>query len=178
MSDGGPHAICLAAGHSQAAAQAFCDGMTSQVSAVLRRVKCVEHLLAALEAAGVNNARIEIRGDEVPFLDGSARPFVRLISLAGTIAAPPSQDSQTEAGPVRASDLLGRCMPLTSTMPAAAPDSCVLPRQLCLPLPPADPPGGHHYSVSRAGQPSQPRSRSSHAAGDALQRNAAGCCMP
>ena len=43
----------------------------------------MEGLLAALEACGVNNCRIEVRGDEVPFMDGSARPFVRLIHMAG-----------------------------------------------------------------------------------------------
>ncbi|MDF5719021.1 MAG: UDP-3-O-acyl-N-acetylglucosamine deacetylase [Rhizonema sp. PD37] len=35
-------------------------------------VRTVEHLLAALAAMGVDNARIEIDGPEVPLLDGSA----------------------------------------------------------------------------------------------------------
>ena len=38
-------------------------------------VKTVEHVLAAIAGCGINNARIEIDGPEVPILDGSARPF-------------------------------------------------------------------------------------------------------
>ena len=39
-------------------------------------VSTVEHLMAALYACGVDNARIIINGPEVPILDGSALPFV------------------------------------------------------------------------------------------------------
>ena len=54
------------------------------------RISTVEHLLAALYALGVDNARIEIDAEEVPILDGSAAPFVRLIKDAGILeqAAP------------------------------------------------------------------------------------------
>ena len=47
------------------------------------RVSTVEHLLAALHGCGVHNAIIEIDGPEVPILDGSSDPFVRLILNAG-----------------------------------------------------------------------------------------------
>ncbi len=47
------------------------------------RIGTVEHLLAALYALGVDNARIEVDGPEIPILDGSAAPFVRLIDEAG-----------------------------------------------------------------------------------------------
>jgi UDP-3-O-[3-hydroxymyristoyl] N-acetylglucosamine deacetylase/ATP-dependent RNA helicase DDX20 len=41
-----------------------------------KSVGTVEHLLAALEALGVDNARIEVEGTgELPILDGSAYPF-------------------------------------------------------------------------------------------------------
>ncbi len=40
-----------------------------------RRISTVEHLMAALFAAGVDNALIEIDGEEVPVLDGSAAIF-------------------------------------------------------------------------------------------------------
>lgn len=43
----------------------------------------VEHLLAALYATGVDNARIEMNGPEVPVFDGSARMFLHLIDEAG-----------------------------------------------------------------------------------------------
>lgn len=43
----------------------------------------VEHLLAALFWMGVDSALIQVEGDEIPVLDGSALPFVRLIKEAG-----------------------------------------------------------------------------------------------
>ncbi|MGE3478161.1 MAG: UDP-3-O-acyl-N-acetylglucosamine deacetylase [Dongiaceae bacterium] len=43
----------------------------------------VEHLLAALAGAGIDNARIEIDGAEVPIMDGSSQPFVFLTECAG-----------------------------------------------------------------------------------------------
>lgn len=42
-----------------------------------------EHLLAACLALGLDNARIEIDGAELPIFDGSALPFVELIRQAG-----------------------------------------------------------------------------------------------
>lgn len=47
------------------------------------RVATVEHLLAALFALGIHNARIEVDGGEVPVLDGSASPFVARLRRAG-----------------------------------------------------------------------------------------------
>ncbi|MFN6471102.1 MAG: UDP-3-O-acyl-N-acetylglucosamine deacetylase [Nostoc sp. SerVER01] len=46
-------------------------------------VRTVEHLLAALSAMGVNNARIEIDGSEVPLLDGSANVWAANIAQVG-----------------------------------------------------------------------------------------------
>lgn len=46
-------------------------------------VATVEHLLAALYALGVSNARIEVDGPEIPVMDGSAAPFVHMIRSAG-----------------------------------------------------------------------------------------------
>jgi UDP-3-O-[3-hydroxymyristoyl] N-acetylglucosamine deacetylase len=43
----------------------------------------VEHLLAALVGLGVDDARVEVDGPEVPVLDGSAAPFVILLHEAG-----------------------------------------------------------------------------------------------
>src|SRR5215470_12397887 len=43
----------------------------------------VEHVLAAAAGLGLDNCRIEIEGPEVPILDGSALPFVRLFHAAG-----------------------------------------------------------------------------------------------
>lgn len=45
----------------------------------------VEHLMAALSGAGIDNAIIEIDAPEVPIMDGSSEPFVFLIECAGTV---------------------------------------------------------------------------------------------
>lgn len=46
-------------------------------------IATTEHLLAALSACGIDNARIEVSGPEIPAMDGSARQFVDLIIGAG-----------------------------------------------------------------------------------------------
>jgi UDP-3-O-[3-hydroxymyristoyl] N-acetylglucosamine deacetylase len=46
-------------------------------------VATVEHLLAALRGLGVDNAAIEVDGNEVPIMDGSAEQFVDAIQEAG-----------------------------------------------------------------------------------------------
>ena len=43
----------------------------------------VEHVLAAAAGVGLDNCLIEIEGPEVPIVDGSALPFVRLFHAAG-----------------------------------------------------------------------------------------------
>lgn len=46
-------------------------------------IKTVEHVLAALVGLGIDNVFIEVDAGEVPVMDGSAAPFVRLIRAAG-----------------------------------------------------------------------------------------------
>jgi UDP-3-O-[3-hydroxymyristoyl] N-acetylglucosamine deacetylase len=46
-------------------------------------IATVEHLLAALRGLGVDNAAIEVDGNEVPIMDGSAEPFTDAIEDAG-----------------------------------------------------------------------------------------------
>ncbi len=46
------------------------------------RVSTVEHLMAAFAGLGIDNARVDVNGPELPILDGSAAPFVRLIRRA------------------------------------------------------------------------------------------------
>lgn len=46
-------------------------------------ISTIEHLLAALSAAGIDNLRIEVDGKELPALDGSAEPFFKLIEQVG-----------------------------------------------------------------------------------------------
>lgn len=50
------------------------------------RVSMVEHLCAALYAAGVDNAEIHVDGDELPVLDGSARLWCVELAGAGIVA--------------------------------------------------------------------------------------------
>ncbi|MFN6465696.1 MAG: UDP-3-O-acyl-N-acetylglucosamine deacetylase [Nostoc sp. DedVER02] len=49
-------------------------------------VRTVEHLLAALSGMGVDNARIEIDGPEVPLLDGSASVWTANIAQVGLVS--------------------------------------------------------------------------------------------
>lgn len=47
------------------------------------RVSTVEHLMATFAGLGIDNAQVEVGGSELPIMDGSAAPFVRLIRSAG-----------------------------------------------------------------------------------------------
>src|SRR5687768_16176289 len=46
-------------------------------------VETVEHLLAALVSAGIDNVVIELNHREVPIMDGSSAPFLYLLQEAG-----------------------------------------------------------------------------------------------
>jgi UDP-3-O-[3-hydroxymyristoyl] N-acetylglucosamine deacetylase len=50
------------------------------------QVKTIEHILAALAGLEVDNVYVDVTAGEVPVMDGSAGPFVRLIRSAGVIA--------------------------------------------------------------------------------------------
>ena len=63
-----------AIGDSSLATTLSCDGVS---------VGTVEHLLAALRGLGIDNARIEVDGPEIPILDGSSAPFVTALRAAG-----------------------------------------------------------------------------------------------
>jgi UDP-3-O-[3-hydroxymyristoyl] N-acetylglucosamine deacetylase len=74
--------------------------LSTELSANGAAVRTVEHLLAALVALGIEDARIEVDGAELPLLDGSAQVWVEGIirsnplavtgnlPTAGVIAAP------------------------------------------------------------------------------------------
>ena len=47
------------------------------------KVSTIEHLMGALYGIGIDNAFIEIDADEVPIMDGSAKPFVNKINEVG-----------------------------------------------------------------------------------------------
>lgn len=61
-----------------------CDGtLATSLERGGQRVRTVEHLLAAFAGLGIDNARVELDGPEVPIMDGSAAPFVFLLQAAG-----------------------------------------------------------------------------------------------
>jgi len=47
------------------------------------RVSTVEHLLAALSGLQIDNVLVDVSAPELPIMDGSAAPFVRLVESAG-----------------------------------------------------------------------------------------------
>jgi UDP-3-O-[3-hydroxymyristoyl] N-acetylglucosamine deacetylase len=59
--------------------------LSTELMAGAAHVRTVEHLLAALVAMGVDNARIEIDGPEVPLLDGSAQEWATAIAEVGVV---------------------------------------------------------------------------------------------
>lgn len=50
------------------------------------RVSTIEHLMSAIVALGIDNLLVEINGPEIPILDGSAEPFIKMIQSAGVVA--------------------------------------------------------------------------------------------
>ena len=46
------------------------------------KIHTIEHILSALSGCGIDNALIELNAAEPPIMDGSARPFIELISQA------------------------------------------------------------------------------------------------
>ncbi|MCC8087833.1 MAG: bifunctional UDP-3-O-[3-hydroxymyristoyl] N-acetylglucosamine deacetylase/3-hydroxyacyl-ACP dehydratase [Rikenellaceae bacterium] len=49
------------------------------------RIHTIEHIMAALWGSGIDNALIQLNGEEVPIMDGSAREYVKEIMNAGII---------------------------------------------------------------------------------------------
>ncbi|MDO8767933.1 MAG: UDP-3-O-acyl-N-acetylglucosamine deacetylase [Burkholderiaceae bacterium] len=57
--------------------------LASTISAKGIKVQTVEHLMSACAGLGIDNLYIDITGEEVPILDGSAASFVFLLQSAG-----------------------------------------------------------------------------------------------
>ncbi len=49
------------------------------------QVATVEHVMSALWGMGIDNLYVELTGEEVPIMDGSAAPFVDLINSVGIV---------------------------------------------------------------------------------------------
>lgn len=73
-------------GDAEIIAVAANTGATSYATSLNQNgaeVKTVEHLLSALAGLNIDNAVVELDSAEVPIMDGSAGPFLRLIAEAG-----------------------------------------------------------------------------------------------
>jgi len=57
------------------------------------KIQTLEHLLAVLYMSGIDSLIIEINGDEIPIMDGSASPFVQAILDAGIMSLPNGKKS-------------------------------------------------------------------------------------
>ena len=81
---------------------------STRFATVLRRgdvtVGTVEHLLAAFCGLGIDNARVEIDGPELPVMDGSAASFVYLIRSAGVFTQRESRHPLRLRRPVEVRD--------------------------------------------------------------------------
>jgi len=77
------------------------------------KVSTIEHLLAALAASGIDNLYIDLDGEELPALDGSAEPFLKLIEQVGIVrqAAPRRYVKILKSVEVRHGDSIARIEP-------------------------------------------------------------------
>lgn len=79
-----------------------------------RRLATAEHLLAALAGCGVTHARLIVDGEEVPLLDGSARPWVEAIAEAGLAPLPEPPTRPAVSHPLTVQDGQSFAMALPS----------------------------------------------------------------
>jgi len=75
---------------SEAARATWDRRVPSMMSTTLRladgqRLRTVEHMLASFAAFGVDNAFIEVDGNEIPILDGSAAQWCAALESAGIV---------------------------------------------------------------------------------------------
>jgi UDP-3-O-[3-hydroxymyristoyl] N-acetylglucosamine deacetylase len=73
-----------------------------------RRVATVEHLMAALALAEIDNILVEIDGPELPALDGSAAPWLDAIFAAGIRDLDVPRETIRVTAPVVVEDAAGR----------------------------------------------------------------------
>lgn len=77
------------------------------------KASTIEHLLAALAASGIDNLYIDLDGEELPALDGSSEPFLKLIEQVGIVqqAAPRRYVKVLKPIDVRNGDSIARIEP-------------------------------------------------------------------
>ncbi len=77
-------------------------------------VSTVEHILSAFSGMGLDNAVVELDSFEVPIMDGSAQPFVRMLKEAGTRPQGKSKKMLLVTKPVSVKEGEGSAMLLPS----------------------------------------------------------------
>jgi UDP-3-O-acyl N-acetylglucosamine deacetylase len=86
-------------------AQHVVDGhYATTVGAFGVRVRTIEHLMSAAAALRIDNLLVELTGDEVPGLDGSAKSFVDLLESAGKVTLPAARRAIIIGAPIRVED--------------------------------------------------------------------------
>src|SRR5215468_5177254 len=68
------------------------------------RIRTIEHLMAAAAALGIDNFVADVSAEEVPALDGSAKPFVDLLYSAGAVTLPVPRRPLAVREPLRVGD--------------------------------------------------------------------------
>lgn len=68
------------------------------------RIGTIEHLLAALSASGIDSLLVELDGEEIPGLDGSALPFASGIATAGARPVAAERRTMRIVKPFRVAD--------------------------------------------------------------------------
>ena len=93
--------------------------LSTQLQSGTAKVRTVEHLLASLMAYGVDDARIEIDGEEVPLLDGSAQNWCEAIAQVGIMPHGSQQSPEpitpTEPIWIREEDSFVAALPASAT---------------------------------------------------------------
>ena len=62
-----------------------CDTLCTGIQVGPLKIITLEHLLAAIIGVGVDNIHIQVNGEEIPILDGSAKPWLCAFQQAGII---------------------------------------------------------------------------------------------
>ncbi|MFW6146906.1 MAG: UDP-3-O-acyl-N-acetylglucosamine deacetylase [Thermodesulfobacteriota bacterium] len=68
------------------------------------RISTIEHLMAAFFGMGIDNALVQLNGEEVPIMDGSSAPFVDLLDKAGAAVQESFKKIFLVKKPVKVSD--------------------------------------------------------------------------
>lgn len=91
--------------------------LSTELATPQASVRTIEHLLAALAIAGLDNVRIQINGPEVPLLDGSAQAWLTAIHSVGVIPQNAFKAQSFLANPVyvQAGDSFALALPAPET---------------------------------------------------------------